>query len=219
MQQLTLTFVTLLVPLAVASTGDGGAPVRIDHASDDIEGMICGPLCARLILQKLGKEADLTALIREIQWPNLEQGTTLDALAGALENRGLYTHALRVAPGTRLRWPWPVLVHYQPHHGNVGHFAVWTPEPNGRGDDFTVWDPKLCCGRNPEAEFSRRMSGAVLLVAPGPITDPGSAVGMGQFERRCWNCAAILSFLLVAIWFGPALRERFGWNSWSSRTR
>ena len=83
-------------------------------------------MCVQYVLDFFGKEKiDVIDLTREIQYPNLERGATLQAVAYALEKRGIHTFPMCIAPETRLRWPYPVIAHLKGENGSIGHFAVW----------------------------------------------------------------------------------------------
>ena len=90
---------------------------------------ICGPRCVKYVLDFYKPENgdDLVGLIRELQWPNMERGTSLADIGRALEKRGISTRAVRVPRGVFIDWRFPVIVHCQPNSSKIGHFVVALP--------------------------------------------------------------------------------------------
>ena len=142
----------------------------------NIGDLICGPKCVREILRLYGKEhEDVIRLVREIQWPEVRQGSTLADLAAALKKRGIQTYAMQIKPTARLVWPHPVIVHLKPkQNDDIGHFVVWKPE--SKGNTVQIWDSDRGTQKHDERQWSKECTGAVLLTSPEPITDPGAAV-------------------------------------------
>ncbi len=134
----------------------------------------CGPWCVEYVLKYYGHDADLIALIREIQWPDLESGASLDAMDRALRTRGLHTFAMTISPEARLNWPFPVILHLRGEGGSQGHFVVWLPP--SRTDEAQVWWGLDGIHRVSESQLAAQRSGAVLLTSPQPIEDPPCAI-------------------------------------------
>lgn len=51
--------------------------------------LVCGPRCVQYVVQHYGGDENLTDLVREIQWPDLEAGSSFDSLKDALAKRGV----------------------------------------------------------------------------------------------------------------------------------
>jgi hypothetical protein len=144
--------------------------------------LVCGPRCVQYLLRYFGKGDDeLKDLVREIQWPNIEAGSSLSALEAALNKRGVFTRSLLISPQSRLCWRYPVLVHL-PGDGDqaLGHFVVWLPSSDILHD--RIWSG-LDGVRSPSpARHAAVRSGAVILTSPTPIADPGVAV----YDSHIW---------------------------------
>ena len=97
--------------------------------------LVCGPRCVQYILKEYGQQGDLIELIREMQWPNLEGGSTLTALEQALTSRGIHCGISEVPEDAQIAWKHPVIVHLRGRSGTIGHFAIWLPCSSNE----TVW--------------------------------------------------------------------------------
>jgi hypothetical protein len=152
---------------------------------------ICGPRCVQMILAQYDKEVDLMDLVKETQWPEIENGANLAALEKALKSRGVFTCAIKLAPEAELVWKHPVLVHVD-DGGTLGHFVVWIPPSASRPPVVWEW-------LKGTREWSHRQgpswSGNVLLTAPRPIEDPASAVRSPHSTRMV---LIVLGAVLVA---------------------
>ena len=133
--------------------------------------LVCGPRCLQLVLRHYGRDADLVDLIRKIQWPNVEQGTSLSALQHELEERGVHTLVVRCPKSSLPDWPHPLIVHFELAEGStqgLGHFAVVFQNSS------TTNSVTLCGGPNgpetmPVPKFVRQFSGWAILTSPDPI--------------------------------------------------
>jgi hypothetical protein len=134
--------------------------------------LICGPRCVQMVLSHYGHEEDLMALVKEIQWPELEKGSSLTDVGKALQKRGIHTYAMRLAPNAQLCWRSPAIV-FLKGNGPLGHFAVWLPGAQVGMD--TLW---LGMGKSQTARSVdlAQWCSAVLLTASEPILDPNLAV-------------------------------------------
>lgn len=168
--------------------------------------MICGPRCVRYILGCYGKpEPELIDLVREMQWPDLEMGASLASAEDALRARGIYTQALRLTPGARLRWPYPVIVHLKGREAG-GHFVVRLP-PEVNGEE-RVWAGLSGVRSGPPEKILPKLSGTVLLTAPAPITDPTSAAEVDPASDPRWAGAVGLTLVACVVVAGRAVRRR-----------
>ncbi len=153
--------------------------------------LVCGPRCAQFILRHYGIDADLIDLVREIQWPTLEDGATLAAVDQALRARGVHTRALRMGPTSRLSWSHPVLLHLTGETAG-GHFVVWLPDSTENTAHVWIGLAGVQSGRFDS--LRKRMSGAILLTSPTPIE---STQWEAQDTSR--TVFAILSFSSIAM--------------------
>lgn len=215
----TVVFFGVGVELAHGRQGKQGQPNTIvkkagNPATDDL---VCGPRCVQYLLQYYGREADLIELVREIQWPDLASGASLDALDKALNERGIHTFGMQLAPQARLEWPYPVLIHLKVEGAEIGHYAVWLPSSSGK---VALWNGLLGIQQVSGGELAKCGTGAILLTAPKTITNPASAVkgaGLPTFtwvlcfsgvvcvlfvftvdcvRKHVWRCLSPLSFVL-----------------------
>jgi hypothetical protein len=191
------------------SAGKEPATARPEMQRDTV----CGPRCVQMILGQYGKEVELIELVRESQWPAIEHGATLAALEQALTKRGVYTRAMKIHPGAELTWKHPVLLHMN-GQGSSGHYVVWVPASKTRGP--VVWD--WAGGtREWDRQTAALCSGNILLTAPSPIDDPGTAVRLGG---SCVSLFETLGVVLVAVAIillvGAGLRIRYRGQSSST---
>ena len=187
-----------------------GDAVSMDADGVDPSNIVCGPRCVQYLLKHYGQEVDLIELVREMQWPELEAGTTMDTIEKALNSRGIHTLGMQLAPRARLKWPHPVLVHMKVEGAKFGHFAVRLPSSS---DTVDLWCGLAGIQRVSEDELSKRCTGAVLLTAPKPITDVESAIERAGVPAYVWwicFSGSLFSLLIVAI-----VRKRI-WRCFSS---
>jgi len=126
--------------------------------------VICGPRAVRFVLSQLGKKAHLADLVREIQWPDIGEGATLDAMQASLEKRGVHTLALQVPRGDVPDWPHPVIVHVNAPNLGMGHYLVVLPGLSRTSR--RVWDGLDEADGQDPGEVLSRMTGAILLTSP-----------------------------------------------------
>ncbi len=168
--------------------------------------MYCGPRCVQFVLDHFRSKVELIDLVREMQWPNVEAGTTLETVRNALTSRGVYTAALDIAPHARLDWPHPVIVHLNASRGKLGHYVVWLPEPPR--NEVVLWTGLAGYHQGSEKQFQKLRSGAILLTSPTPIAHPESAIA-----DRPAQWPVLASGLAVAVAAGMiSLRLRHGYR-------
>lgn len=136
---------------------------RLDRSSR----MVCGPLCVKEVLGHYGVDTEITKLVREMQWPVLERGATFTEIARALESRHIQIAALRWTAKRPLSWPYPAVLHLAPVGGDMGHLVVLYPSSS---EAALVWDTLGPVRRMNWTDVSKRMTGAVLLTSPRPIS-------------------------------------------------
>ena len=156
---------TLLTVLVCC--GPGLAAAR--EPERDPARLVCGPRCVRHVLRHYGVEADLVDVIRQTQWPDIYNGSSLLDLRRTLESRAIHTRLVRVPAGGEIRWPHPSIVFFEGADDAVlGHFAVLGP---AAGPDR----PTLWMNRDPESHTTAPAAGRVpsdirLITSPEPIT-------------------------------------------------
>lgn len=171
----------------IGAQKDSDSPQSARRAND----LVCGPRCVQFALKWYGMNAGLIDLVRELQWPDLESGSTFGSLAQALQKRGLYTCAVDAGNRELSDWPYPALVHLS-GPDEAGHFVVWVPA-NGPRQPECYWTglDGFCRDLDPR---SYKRSGAVLLTAPVEITDAAAAFrSPGAADLRLIGISAILA--------------------------
>ena len=133
--------------------------------------LVCGPRCLQFILRHYGQEADLVDLIRKVQWPDLEQGTSLSALHNELEERGVHSVIVRCPTDSLPDWPHPLIVHFEPVEEStqgLGHFSVVIPN-SVTTNSISLWGGQNGPEIVPVPKFARQISGWAILTSPEPI--------------------------------------------------
>jgi ABC-type bacteriocin/lantibiotic exporter with double-glycine peptidase domain len=161
--------------------------------------IVCGPRCVQFVLKYYGIEEDLIDLVREIQWPDLERGASLDSLEMALRMRGIETRAMRLGSRGVLKSPHPVIMHLNGKSAG-GHYVVWLPSSSD--SESHVWIGLAGVQVGPTLDLEKSRSGAILLTSPTPITRTDDAI-TGAFGLPAWVIslnAALLACSCVG-WF------------------
>lgn len=174
--------------------------------------MVSGPRCVQALLEHYGKPPeDLDDLIHEVQWPDLDAGSSVRALEAALRKRGVSTFALQISRVARLRWPHPVLLHLK-GGPTGGRYVIRAPSPDP--DVERLWTGLAGWRRGPWDVVAGDRSGAVLLTSPVPITHPMSAVYDPAWESVQTVGSVVVSVLTVvaigSLWWHAAARPRPG---------
>jgi hypothetical protein len=124
------------------------------------------------ILQYFGQDEDLLSLIRELQWPAIESGTSLKALREALERRGIHSVAVSIDRDHEIDWPKPAIVHLS--NCGYNHYVVWLPpQPPKLG--ARLWNGGSST-QFAAANFNSMRSGPVILTSDAPIDDPALVI-------------------------------------------
>jgi ABC-type bacteriocin/lantibiotic exporter with double-glycine peptidase domain len=162
-------FVTTAIVLS-ARKGFADRPVTDGHSHDPF----CGPRAAHYVLERYGLNADLVTLIGDIQWPNVENGVSLDAIDKALQKHGINTCPVVLSENTYLTSKNPVIVHFVDRDTD-GHFVVWLgSNPNGDGE--VIYDGLRGKRQISTADFRRRCSGYMLLTSRANVADSWKAI-------------------------------------------
>ncbi len=165
---------------------------------------ICGPQCVQLILAQYGEKAKLLGLIDEIQGTRIEEGSSMDALRVALQQRGLHTCPMKIGEDVRIEWPHPVLLHLKGQDVD-NHFAVQLPSPDS--SQARIWLRPGELRMAPWEEAACWRSGTVLLTAPEPIRDPHLAFH-SQHKRWWWLAVPVGSLFLCFPFFRYLTRKK-----------
>jgi ABC-type bacteriocin/lantibiotic exporter with double-glycine peptidase domain len=189
----------------MATRSFGQAPIRSASAEsqpDYYNQFICGPKCVKHVLTYYGQQAELTDLIREIQWPDYEQGATMAALAKALERRGIFVRAMVVPVSIPLRWLNPVILHFANKQG--GHFAVLEPVKNGNG--VVLWSDELHQETFSTDDCFKKRSETILVTSNQELVADrlSSILGERSIGGLLWVGVPFLPFLALIL---PLLRK------------
>ena len=158
-------------------------PAKLRADSD----MVCGPRSVQFILREYGQEVGLIDLVKELQWPDLEAGASLDQIEKSLNSRSIQTRAIRVAPGRRLTWPHPVVLYTDEGNPPRGHYVVTAPQ---KGADL-IWAGVEGWRRGPWGEITRGFTGVALLTSPDPI--PATVEAVAPLATKQWLLIAGLA--------------------------
>ena len=197
----------LLAVVACKFSSAADAPATKARDGSD---MVCGPRCVRFLLNRYGRDVELVDLVKEIQWPDLEAGASLEQIQKCLNSRGIHTSAIRIAPDRRLRWPHPAILHIVAGDSPMGHYVVQVPGETPSSDAL-IWAGLEGWRRGRWEEVTRGFSGVALLTSPEPITDVGSSIGPVPMSRLVWVAALATAVALLAhVSYRLATRRRLG---------
>lgn len=191
--RLCLVAVLASASAVVIQPGTAADPVARPRSSWEASQTVCGPLCVRFILQGYGLEADLLALVQEVQGDAEQQGATLSALKRSLETRRLKTLAVQTVP-SELNWDGPAILHAESQRFPDGHYVVLLPaDEHGKRK---VWDRGDIVIQR---EFAGELTGAALLVAP-PETETSASAGQPWTLSAIAGALACVAFFLSQLW-------------------
>jgi len=123
--------------------------------------------CVQYVLAHYGRDADLMSLVREMQWPHLEAGSSVGSVARALSDRGIEVAGLADIAAKELAWPTPAIVHLRDATNHpAGHFAVLLPND---GKNVRLWMGMDGVVELSSSVFGERFSGVAVLTALTPI--------------------------------------------------
>lgn len=174
--------------------------LSVDHSADELDvDEVCGPRCVQYVLKCFGTDVDLIEVVREAQWPRLEQGATLTSLADALKRRGIFTFPMHIGSDIRLKSPYPVIVHVKDDEciNAIGHYVVWLPSSSG--GNIRVWWGLEGVKLLRESDWTEKRSGAILLCEPNAITTPDAALEKITIWPTLSSLTIFSAILLVII--------------------
>jgi ABC-type bacteriocin/lantibiotic exporter with double-glycine peptidase domain len=181
-RQIAFVMVVQLACLTNCFTVFKGEDSREYSRSKSIESVkptsdvICGPRCVKYILDYYKYDSvEISELAREMQWPEIEKGASLNSLTDSLEKRGVFTFALSISNSAKLIWPDPVIVHYGSQaRDNIGHYVVWLPESSE--SEIVIWNGNEGIQYLSQSDWMQSRSGAILLTSSQPINNPYDAI-------------------------------------------
>lgn len=196
---------TILVVILAMVTGSAPASAE-PPAEGRVVDLVCGPRCVQHVLDHFGKPTDLGDLIREMQWPAFERGSSVAAVEESLNKRGVHTRAVRVGTDLDLHWPHPAIVLVRTDDSELGHFVV--QEPSDEVGKVTAWVGLNGHVTGDARQFAARRTGVIVLTAPEPIPDSAVAFTAHSASRswhRYWWLG--LAAALVMVLAGLAVRQ------------
>lgn len=178
-------------------------PHNDEPATTTTRDTLCGPRCVRFLLEYYGREQvtgnDLVTLVKELQWPLAEHGSTLLGLQHALNARGIPTKALRIAPTNEIQAETPALVHLTTSDDELGHFVVWLPSSVGSTVD--IWSFPAGQLQLDSKVFNADRSTAILATI-----DPDSPLSAESFAprwpplRRVLLSVGCMAIVVLGLW-------------------
>lgn len=124
----------------------------------------CGPRAAWYILKFHSRDVELIDAIREIQWPDLESGTSIEKIKNYLSSHDLHCETVALTPPSLPISPYPSIIYQKPVNGGLGHFLVLAPWK--AGEVATVWDGPGGYREIPARELVPTLSGIALVASP-----------------------------------------------------
>ena len=194
--------------LLILSDGSAGAASSSASPTSDLQSVdvACGPRCVKYTLDYYGADdVSVVELMRELQGPFIESGTSLAGIEAAIRRRGLGATAVQVDPGIPLDWDYPVILHLRSGEQTGGHFVVWLPV--SRSNNAVVWNGLLGLDETEWSRLSLEMSGAALLTAPS-----AAELARARDSRHLghWINVALIFAMTPGLWLLHRLYSRRG---------
>ncbi len=170
----------------------------------------CGPRCVAFVLERSGVKADLVELVKELQWPSPEAGTTMLQLRDTIRRRGVAVTAVTLKPGQVPVLTGLAIMHHDDRTGTtkIGHYVVCFPTT-----DLSTWEtfspPNVRDVVNSD-EFISSCSPTVLIL--DSIGQESLKIGRTSMSRRFGRGMVFLigsSVFCVAGFVVPRLLRRF----------
>jgi len=189
----------------VAVSGEVPDPASLNALNE----VICGPRCVHFVLKHYGIEESLAGVVRQMQWPDLAKGSTVIQIENALGSRGIFTRTIELSQGAAFRPESPAIVHLgkdpDREDSPEPHFVVVMPESTWR--EAVLWDGLFGIHREPWNDFSKKMTGVVVLTGHAPIETLEEVVRIqgSAFAWKWWlgGALALLAGLVLLIPLGP----------------
>jgi hypothetical protein len=189
--------------------GGGGDPPPAEPTASGgtfTPDLFCGPRCVRYLLARYGgTPPPLPSIVRAIQWPDVEAGTSLTGIQRILEDHRVWTRAVRVPDSHVLVSDHPCVVHLRsPSPSALGHYVVLLP-------GATRWRVTVYDGGDlvelPAWELATRASGVAVMTAPLGSEPPVAAAVMTG-DAVLFRCGCLIACLLGANALGSRLYRR-----------
>lgn len=169
--------------------------------------LVCGPRCVRQVLQYYGQSVDLVDIIREVQWPDIDDGARLNAIARTLRDHNVECTAFELSPQARIQWSGPVLLHCHTESG-ADHFLVLMPAT--ARSSATYWDGLN--GNTRDIPRGYQLSGIALFTSLEPFgvdeVRKSTRLPPSAFMRRAFVATSLAVAVAIAIWVRITLGAR-----------
>ncbi len=165
--------------------------------------LVCGPRCVQFVLKHYGVEVGLDSLVREMQWPDFANGSSVRQIQKALDSRGVYTRSIQLKNVGSFSAPRLLIMHLRGRQDNDnragGHFVVVLPESTST--EAVVWDGLFGTRRESWADFQEESTGIVILTDSKPIEDIDAAIGIREshFAPIAIMLACALALTAIAL--------------------
>ncbi len=189
MKQILVRFVLVSLVTVVAEGAD------TDPAANNPDSL-CGPRCVVFALDRIGVRADLVDLVKELQWPQVEDGTTMLQLRNAIRNRGVSVTPVKLRPGQAVKLTGIAIVHFergkQDEQVPLGHYACCMPTSDP--STWEIFNPPNVRRLVNREEFCATCSSVMLLIQPSGI----ALSDAGQISVSAWS-GRFLMFLVTTL--------------------
>lgn len=169
-------------------------PVDGAESTSRVGDVVCGPRCVQFVLREHGIEADLIELVKEMQWPNIESGTTLDRVRAVLKERGVITDLVSIPKDSAYAAPSSAIIHIPDPKGDLGHFAVLLPSNNS--EEVTLWLGVAGVRKMKLSEFHKTHSGLALIATVASAEDGAAFV---RSRNTLWCALAGVVVVTTAV--------------------
>ncbi len=177
---LVVAIVCLPGPISRADNNSQANETKVQGGAD----LICGPRCVGFLLEYYGHPEPLESLVREIQSPRFEQGSSLTSIKDALSARGIHTAPIRISENAVLCSDYPAIIHLIDDGKEFapGHYVVWLPDSTE--SNCQIWGGLSGLQAGPWRSLRGKMSGFVLLTAPHQIRGTSGFVRSTRLFNR-----------------------------------
>lgn len=182
---------TAYIPVICAPLGL--AKANEDHSADQL---VCGPRAAKYILEHCDQQATLVELVKELQWPNIEDGSSLGDIDRLLVSRGLSTAYLYLNNEGPPEFDGMMIVARRTNSPLKHFVVVLHAKPQGFVEFI---DGPEGIRKEPSAAFWANTDSGVLVVSEGDPIESWSMTYMIFIVTACIEMTFALGILLVML--------------------
>lgn len=170
----------------------------------DARDLFCGPRCVWFVLVAGGQSMELIDVIRESQWPDVGNGTSVVTLQQVLKQHGVDSIGIQSGQASLPEWRFLSILHLKAGAGSPhGHYVVMLPW-NGTGD-VTIWDGIDGFQIYSQEQLCAQSSGVALLTARASL-DSKQVLQQLDDGSHHQELLILNAFLLLALAVVPSLR-------------